>query len=115
MTRFFPTRRYALAAIKKVGESAMRAVVEARPRALVRVAADVADGYVYGRGAVDMKDLVAMEVEVVRLLAESATAAGLDPARDPIPGLRRDVLLAVTADEEAGGHEEAGHSFGADR
>jgi acetylornithine deacetylase/succinyl-diaminopimelate desuccinylase-like protein len=71
-------------------------------------AADVADGYVYGRGAVDMKDLVAMEVEVVRLLAESASAAGLDPARDPIPGLRRDVLLTVTADEEAGGHEGIG-------
>jgi acetylornithine deacetylase/succinyl-diaminopimelate desuccinylase-like protein len=71
-------------------------------------AADVADGYVYGRGAVDMKDLVAMEVEVVRLLAESATAAGLDPATDAIPGLRRDVVLAVTADEEAGGHEGIG-------
>ncbi len=71
-------------------------------------AADIADGYVYGRGAVDMKDLVAMEVEVVRLLAESASAAGLDPARDAIPGLRRDILLAVTADEEAGGHEGIG-------
>jgi acetylornithine deacetylase/succinyl-diaminopimelate desuccinylase-like protein len=71
-------------------------------------AADIADGYVYGRGAVDMKNLVAMEIEVVRLLAESAAAAGLDPARDPIPGLRRDVLLAVTAAEEAGGREGAG-------
>lgn len=71
-------------------------------------AADIADGYVYGRGAVDMKDLVAMEIEVVRLLAESASTAGLDPARDPIPGLRRDVLLAVTADEEAGGNEGIG-------
>ena len=40
---------------------------------------DVADGYVYGRGAVDMKDLVAMELEVVRLLAEVARAAGRDP------------------------------------
>ena len=66
-------------------------------------AADIADGYVYGRGAVDMKNLVAMELEVVRLLAAEARAAGLDPAADPIPGLRRDVLLAVTADEEAGG------------
>jgi acetylornithine deacetylase/succinyl-diaminopimelate desuccinylase-like protein len=71
-------------------------------------AADVAGGYIYGRGAVDMKDLVAMEVEVVRLLAEGAMEVGLDPARDPIPGLRRDVLLAVTADEEAGGHEGIG-------
>ncbi len=66
-------------------------------------AADIDGGYLYGRGAVDMKNLAAMEIEVVRLLADSAHAAGLDPARDPIPGLRRDVLLAVTADEEAGG------------
>jgi acetylornithine deacetylase/succinyl-diaminopimelate desuccinylase-like protein len=71
-------------------------------------AADIADGYVYGRGAVDMKDLVAMELEVIRLLAEEATAAGLDPANDPIPGLRRDILYAVTADEEAGGHQGIG-------
>ncbi len=71
-------------------------------------AADIAGGYLYGRGAVDMKNLLTMEVEVVRLLAESAGAAGLDPARDTIPGLRRDVLLAVTADEEAGGHEGIG-------
>ena len=66
-------------------------------------AGEIAGGYVYGRGAVDMKDLVAMQIEVVRLLADSARVAGLDPAADPVPGLRRDVLLAVTADEEAGG------------
>ncbi len=66
-------------------------------------AAEIADGYLYGRGAVDMKDMVAMELGVVRLLAGEARAAGLDPARDPIPGLRRDVLFTCTADEEAGG------------
>jgi acetylornithine deacetylase/succinyl-diaminopimelate desuccinylase-like protein len=66
-------------------------------------AADVADGYVWGRGAVDMKDLVAMELEVVRLLAAEARAAGRDPNADPIPGLRRDILFTSTADEEAGG------------
>jgi acetylornithine deacetylase/succinyl-diaminopimelate desuccinylase-like protein len=66
-------------------------------------AGDVADGWLYGRGAVDMKDLTAMELEVVRLLAEEARAAGRDPASDPIPGLRRDVIFASTADEEAGG------------
>jgi acetylornithine deacetylase/succinyl-diaminopimelate desuccinylase-like protein len=65
--------------------------------------ADVADGYVYGRGAVDMKDLVAMELEIMRLLAAEARAAGRDPASDPVPGLKRDVLFASTADEEAGG------------
>ena len=64
---------------------------------------DLADGYVYGRGAVDMKGMVAMELSVVRLLAAEAQAAGLDPAKDPIPGLRRDVLFTCTADEEAGG------------
>ncbi|HYN70612.1 MAG TPA: M20/M25/M40 family metallo-hydrolase [Candidatus Eisenbacteria bacterium] len=69
---------------------------------------DVAEGYVYGRGAVDMKDLAAMELEVVRLLAEEARAAGRDPAADPVPGLRRDILFASTADEEAGGLAGAG-------
>jgi acetylornithine deacetylase/succinyl-diaminopimelate desuccinylase-like protein len=70
-------------------------------------AADVADGYVWGRGAVDMKQMVAMETMVVVLLARRARAAGLDPARDPVPGLRRDVLFTCTADEEAGGREGA--------
>jgi len=65
--------------------------------------ATVDDGWIYGRGAVDMKNLLAMELEVLRLLAGEARAAGRDPASDPIPGLRRDVLLASTADEEAGG------------
>ena len=64
---------------------------------------DVADGYVWGRGAVDMKNLLAMELTVVRMLAAEARAAGRDPASDPIPGLRRDILFASTADEEAGG------------
>jgi acetylornithine deacetylase/succinyl-diaminopimelate desuccinylase-like protein len=66
-------------------------------------AADLAEGHVYGRGAVDMKAMVAMELGVVRLLAGEARAAGRDPASDPIPGLRRDVLFTCTADEEAGG------------
>ena len=71
-------------------------------------AADVADGYVWGRGAVDMKQMVALETMVVVLLARRAREAGLDPARDPIPGLRRDVRYTCTADEEAGGREGAG-------
>ena len=66
-------------------------------------AADLADGYIYGRGAVDMKAMVGMELAVVRLLAAEARAAGRDPAHDPVPGLRRDVLFTCTADEEAGG------------
>ncbi|HEV7809052.1 MAG TPA: M20/M25/M40 family metallo-hydrolase, partial [Candidatus Limnocylindrales bacterium] len=66
-------------------------------------AGDVADGYVWGRGAVDMKNLLAMELTVVRMLAAEAREAGRDPASDPVPGLRRDVIFASTADEEAGG------------
>jgi acetylornithine deacetylase/succinyl-diaminopimelate desuccinylase-like protein len=69
---------------------------------------DVADGYVYGRGAVDMKDLIAQQLGVVHLLAAEARAAGRDPASDPIPGLTRDVLFTSTADEEAGGYQGAG-------
>ncbi|MDX6275946.1 MAG: hypothetical protein QOJ72_74, partial [Nocardioidaceae bacterium] len=66
-------------------------------------AAEVIDGYLFGRGAVDMKEMVALEIGVVRLLAADARVVGLDPATDPIPGLRRDVLFTCTADEEAGG------------
>jgi acetylornithine deacetylase/succinyl-diaminopimelate desuccinylase-like protein len=66
-------------------------------------AGDVADGWLYGRGALDMKDQVAMELEVIRLLASEAREAGRDPASDPVPGLTRDVLFASTADEETGG------------
>ncbi len=70
--------------------------------------ADVAVGYVWGRGALDMKAMVAMEVAVLRLLATETRAAGRDPASDAVPGLRRDILLASTADEESGGLHGAG-------
>ena len=70
--------------------------------------AEVAEGYLYGRGAVDMKSMVAMELQVLLGLAGDARAAGRDPAREPVPGLRRDIIFAGTADEEAGGHLGAG-------
>ncbi len=54
-------------------------------------AADVADGCVWGRGAIDMKDMDAMILAVVR----QRQREGRPPARD--------VVLAFTADEEAGG------------
>ena len=66
-------------------------------------AGDMAGGYVWGRGAVDMKHLVAMELVVMRMLAAEARIAGRNPASDPVPGLTRDLLFVSTADEEAGG------------
>ncbi len=68
---------------------------------------ELADGYVWGRGAIDMKSMVAMEVQIMRRLARAARQASRDPATDPIPGLRRDVIFCSTADEEAGGWEGA--------
>ena len=56
---------------------------------------ELIDGEVWGRGAVDMKDMVAMEIAVMRALARS---------RMP---LRRDVIFAAVADEEAGGEHGA--------
>jgi acetylornithine deacetylase/succinyl-diaminopimelate desuccinylase-like protein len=68
---------------------------------------DLADGCVWGRGALDMKAMVSMELQVMRRLARAARKAGRDPASDPIPGLRRDVIFCSTADEEAGGWQGA--------
>jgi acetylornithine deacetylase/succinyl-diaminopimelate desuccinylase-like protein len=56
---------------------------------------EVQDGYLWGRGAVDMKDFDAMLLSVVRARAR----AGAEP--------QRPVVLCFTADEEAGGHEGA--------
>jgi len=57
--------------------------------------AELVDGVVWGRGAVDMKDMVAMELAVMLALRRS----GAD--------LRRDVIFAAVADEEAGGEHGA--------
>jgi acetylornithine deacetylase/succinyl-diaminopimelate desuccinylase-like protein len=53
-------------------------------------AGEVHGGAVWGRGTVDMKQMVAMSVTVIRLLARLGAP------------LRRDLLLAAVADEEAG-------------
>jgi acetylornithine deacetylase/succinyl-diaminopimelate desuccinylase-like protein len=58
---------------------------------------ELIDGVVWGRGAVDMKDMVAMELSVMLALAR----AGGERSRD--------VILAAVADEEAGGVFGAGH------
>jgi acetylornithine deacetylase/succinyl-diaminopimelate desuccinylase-like protein len=55
-------------------------------------AGEIADGCVWGRGAVDMKDMDAMMLAVVRRMMREG--------RRP----RRDVVLAFLADEEAGGN-----------
>lgn len=51
----------------------------------------VQDGYVWGRGAVDMKDMVAMSLAVARDFKR----------RDVLPP--RDIIFCFVADEEAGG------------
>ncbi|HEY0949367.1 M20/M25/M40 family metallo-hydrolase [Nocardioides sp.] len=56
---------------------------------------EVRDGYVWGRGAVDMKDFDAMLLSVVR----ARQRAGRVPERP--------ITLCFTADEEAGGHRGA--------
>ena len=56
---------------------------------------EIQDGYLWGRGAVDMKDFDAMLLSVVR----ARTRAGREPERPTV--------LCFTADEEAGGHEGA--------
>ncbi len=56
---------------------------------------DLVDGMVWGRGAVDMKNMVAMELGVMAALRRSGAE------------LRRDVIFAAVADEEAGGEHGA--------
>jgi acetylornithine deacetylase/succinyl-diaminopimelate desuccinylase-like protein len=51
----------------------------------------VKDGFVWGRGALDMKGLVAIEVMVLKLLKRNCVK------------LKGDVIFAATADEEQGG------------
>jgi acetylornithine deacetylase/succinyl-diaminopimelate desuccinylase-like protein len=59
-------------------------------------AAVIRDGYLYGRGALDMKSLGAAELMAFLLLKRSGTP------------LDRDVIFLGTADEEAGGRAGAG-------
>ena len=55
------------------------------------------DGYVYGRGAYDMKCMTAIEIMIIKLLKKNKLK------------LKGDVVLAATADEEKGGEEGAGY------
>jgi len=56
----------------------------------------VKDGFVWGRGAMDMKSMTAMEVMVMKLLKRNNVQ------------LKGDVILAAVADEEKGGRAGAG-------
>ena len=56
----------------------------------------VKDGFVWGRGAIDMKSMTAMEVMVMKLLKRN----NVKP--------KGDIILAATADEEKGGEAGAG-------
>ncbi len=58
-------------------------------------AGEIRDGYIWGRGAIDMKDMDAMTLALVREWAR----AGRKPPRD--------IVLAFVADEEAGGRKGA--------
>ncbi len=60
-------------------------------------AAELVDGVIWGRGAVDMKDMVAMELSVMQALARTGGER------------RREVIFAALADEEAGGTFGAVH------
>ena len=59
-------------------------------------AAEIDNDYLYGRGALDMKNMVAMELMTMLLLK-----------RTGLP-LKRDVIFMAAADEEAGGYQGAG-------
>lgn len=56
----------------------------------------VKDGFVWGRGALDMKGMTAVEVMALKLLKRNGVK------------LEGDVILAATADEEQGGESGAG-------
>jgi acetylornithine deacetylase/succinyl-diaminopimelate desuccinylase-like protein len=73
-------------------------VVAANPAewAIPPFSGQVKDGFVWGRGALDMKSMTAVEVMVLKLLKRKGVK------------LRGDVVLAATADEEKGGEAGAG-------
>jgi len=56
----------------------------------------IKDGFVWGRGALDMKGMTAIEVMALKLLKRNNVK------------LRGDIILAATADEEKGGEAGAG-------
>jgi acetylornithine deacetylase/succinyl-diaminopimelate desuccinylase-like protein len=68
---------------------------DAREWSVDPFAGEVKDDYVWGRGTVDMKDMDAMTLAVIRAWSRN----GIQPERD--------IVLAFVADEEAGGTKGA--------
>jgi acetylornithine deacetylase/succinyl-diaminopimelate desuccinylase-like protein len=68
---------------------------EAKEWSVDPFAGEIRDGYLWGRGAVDMKDMDAMTLALVREWART----GRKPPRD--------IVLAFVSDEEAGGRDGA--------
>ncbi len=62
--------------------------------------AAIKDGYMYGRGTLDMKGIGAMQMAVFLAMARSVAAGGPRP--------KRDIIIAFTADEETGTNEGIG-------
>ncbi len=62
---------------------------------------EISDGYLYGRGALDMKGIGAMQLAVFLTLARQLRAG-------EIQALDRDVIIAFTADEETGENQGMG-------
>lgn len=99
-----PGRGNLIARLKGTGEAAPLLlyghtdVVPAEPQYWTHppFAADIADGLVWGRGAVDMKGTVAQQLTVFLALKRAG-----------VP-LKRDVIFAATADEEIGGEDSPG-------
>ena len=56
---------------------------------------EVLDGYVYGRGAIDDKGMLATNLEAMVVMQRAIAAGAPAPARD--------IVLVATSDEEAGG------------
>ncbi|MDQ3808780.1 MAG: M20/M25/M40 family metallo-hydrolase, partial [Chloroflexota bacterium] len=56
---------------------------------------EIRNGYVYGRGAIDDKGMLAVNLEIMLLLKRHVLEAG--------GTLSRDVIFLATSDEESGG------------
>lgn len=68
---------------------------------------DIKDGYVYGRGTLDMKGIGAMQLAVFLAIARELNSGGA-PKDGIYPSLNRDIIFAMTADEETDDNQGIG-------